>query len=52
MGLSGSKSKIDNVWPLQETEKEIFAQPDKDWWQRMKAKQKIIDAQIKKKHGR
>lgn len=52
MGLGGSKSKIDNVWPLDGKEKEVFAQPDKEWWEKMKEKQKIVDAQIRAKHGR
>lgn len=52
LGLGGSKSKIDYVWPLGENEKEVFQQPDKEWWHKMKAKQALVDKQIKTKHGR
>jgi hypothetical protein len=52
MGLGGSKSKIDAVWPLSDMEKEGYEQPTLEWWQEMKAKQALVDKQIKLKHGR
>lgn len=38
-----------HIWPIREEEKEEdkFEEPTIDWWQKMKAKQAIIDKQIK-----
>lgn len=52
LGIGGSKSKIDTVWPLSGNEKDTFAPPTKEWWDKMKAKQAQVDKLIKAKHGR
>jgi len=52
LGLGGSKSKIDAVWPLEDKDNDIFEQPTQEWWKQMKAKQALVDKQIKLKHGR
>ena len=53
MAVNGSKSKINNVWPLYNNEdKDVYEQPSKDWWALMKHKQKAIDEQIRKKYGK
>ena len=50
--LGGGKGSFENYWPLDGKEKELFEPPTKEWWERMKAKQVLVDRKIKLKNGR
>ena len=44
--LGGGKEPFDHIWPVDGKEKTTIAPPTKEWWERMKEKQKVIDKQI------
>lgn len=49
LGISGSKKKIDAIWPLDGEGKATFKPLTRQEWDNIMAKQKIVDRQIKKK---
>lgn len=46
--LGGGKETIDNIWPLNGKERETIKPPTREQWDRIKAKQLVIDKQIQK----
>lgn len=46
--LGGGKNDFDSIWPLDGREKETIAAPTRELLDRMKAKQKAVDADIAK----
>lgn len=42
----GGKEDINKIWPLEIKEKNVFKEPDADWWCKVTERQKVIDKQI------
>ena len=49
----GGKENMDKLWPLKGVEaiSDKIEQPDKEWWDKMKAAQSKIDEQINKERN-